>query len=370
MGYAICRIEKITSAREMDSRYKHNYREYDVANADGHLSHLNREVKSLNGKNYIEASDDEMIRMRLNGYNGRKERSDAIRGIEVVLSYSYEDKDTVPLDKWIEKNVAWLEENFNPKEHKIQIHTADGNVRDVESDNVKSIVVHMDEAVPHIHAFIVPIDEKGALNAKRYTFNRQMMQGYQTSYSKAMEEFGLKRGAQNQKTTFDDIKKYHNELKNVVSSELPEILPGESVQEYRVRANEEFQREKIHHRNDVLKLKQEVKEARSERITQQIERNKDNDSLGKQIKKLSKEMNISEIDAVAARQIRREVKQLNDFKEAVKNHPDKDKANQLYDDFMEMIRWQREQEKKKKKKEREEKKNEKKLTDQLRLDDE
>ena len=370
MGYAICRIEKITSPHEMDSRYKHNFREYDVANANGDASHLNIEVKSLNGKNYTEASNDELIRMRLNGYNGRKERSDAVRGIEVVLSYSYEDKDKIPLDKWIEKNVAWLEENFNPKDHHIQIRTADGTIKNVQSDNVKSVVVHMDEAVPHIHAFIVPIDEKGALNAKRYTFNRQMMQGYQTSYSQVMEEFGLKRGAQNQKTTFDDIRKYHNELTMAVSAKLPEPYPGESVQAYWERANIEYQREKIHHRNDVLKLKQEVKEARSERITQMLEKNKDDESLGKQIKKLSKEMDIEEIDTRTVRQIRREIKQVNDFKEAVKNHPDQDKANQLYEDFNEMIRWQREQEKKKKKKEREEKKNEMKLAAQLRVDDE
>ncbi len=368
MGYAICRIEKITSPHEMVSRYKHNFREYDVANANGDASHLNIEVKSLNGKDYAEASADELIRMKLNGYSGRKERSDAVRGIEIVLSYSYEDKDKVPLDKWIEKNVSWLEENFNPKDHQIHIRKADGTVQNVQSDNVKSIVVHMDEAVPHIHAFVVPIDEKGALNAKRYTFNRQMMQGYQTSYSKAMEEFGLKRGAQNQKTTFDDIKKYHNELKNVVSAELPEPQPGESVQEYRKRANIEFQREKIHHRNDVLKLKQKIKESRSERVTQMIEKNQDNEALGRQMKKLSKELKVDEIDTAAARQIRRNIKQLNDFKEAVKNYPDKEKANQIYEDFNEMIRWQHEQEKKKKKKEREEKKNENKLAAQLRID--
>ncbi len=356
MGYAICRIEKITNRKEMTSRYKHNFREYDVANASSEKSHLNREIKSLNGKDYNEASNDELIRMRLNGYSGRKERSDAIRGIEVVLSYSYEDKDNVPLGKWVEKNVAWLEENFNPKDHNIEIRNPDGTTRIVKSDNVKSIVVHLDEAVPHIHAFIVPIDEKGALNAKRYTFNRQMMQGYQTSYAKAMSEFGLKRGAQNQKTTFDDIKKYHNELKNVVSAELPEPLPGESVLDYRTRANEEFQREKIHHRDDILKYQQKLKESRADVVTSMVEQKSDNEALSRQMKKLAKEYDVPEIDNSTARQIRRDTQQLKEFKKAVENYPDRAKADQVYEDFNCMIQWQREQERKRKRKEREEKK--------------
>ena len=354
MGYAIFRVEKIKTSKEMTSRYKHNYREYDVSNANGELSHLNREIKSLNGKDYNDVSNEELIRMRLNGYEGKRERHDAIRGLEVVLSYSYEDKDKVPLDKWIEKNVEWLEENFNPKDHMIEIKKSDGTIRNVESDNVKSIMVHLDEAVPHIHAFVVPIDEKGALSAKRYTYNRQMLQGYQTSYSEAMEEFGLKRGAANQRVTYMDVSKFHDELKNAVSAELPEPIPGESVLEYRERANEEFQREKIHHRDDVLKLRQEVKEARSERILSVIDNDKSQERLGRQIKKLSDTLEVDEIDIGAARQIRRDVSQLNDFKKAIENYPDREKAEKLYDDFSEMIRWQREREKKKNRKDREE----------------
>ena len=344
MGYAICRIEKITSSHEMTSRYKHNYREYDVSHADGTLSHLNREVKGLNGKTYEEVSSDELIRMRLNGYCGRKERSDAIRGIEVVLTYSQEDKDKVPLDLWIEKNVQWLEENFNPKDHIINLKTEDGRIRQVESDNVKSIMVHLDEAVPHIHAFVVPIDEKGALNAKSYTANRSMMMGYQTSYANAMSEFGLKRGAQNIKTTYQDVAKYHSELKKVVSAELPEPLLGESVIDYRERANEEYQREKIHHRNDVLKLNQEIKEARSERI---MSRDDESAKVGRQLNKLAKEMNVSELGPSEVRQITRDVKRVRDFKKAIEEYPDKKEAEEVYVSFNKMIEWQRSQKRKK-----------------------
>ena len=138
MGYAICRIEKINSSYEMQSRYKHNFREYDVSHVNGELSHLNREIKGLNGKTYIESSDEELIRMRMNGYSGKRERKDAVRGLEVILSYSYDDKDSISLDRWINKNVEWLEEKFNPKDHQILIKDSDGSEHIVASDNVKS----------------------------------------------------------------------------------------------------------------------------------------------------------------------------------------------------------------------------------------
>ena len=351
MGYAICRIEKINSSYEMQSRYKHNFREYDVSHANGELSHLNREIKGLNGKTYMESSDEELIRMRMNGYSGKRERKDAVRGLEVILSYSYDDKDSISLDRWINKNVEWLEEKFNPKDHQILIKDSDGSEHVVASDNVKSIMVHLDEAVPHIHAFIVPIDEKGALNAKRYTFNRQMMQGYQTSYAEAMKEFGLKRGAQNTKTTYQDVAKYHSALMEAVSAELPEPFAGEDILNYRERANVEFQREKIQHRNDVLTLKQEVKEAVSDKFTTVKQHYSDLDKTGYQIKKLAREMGVKELDDVTVRQIRRDVKQVNDFKDAVKDYPDKDESKAVLDSFNKMIQWQRSRERKKKKKE-------------------
>ena len=347
MGYAICRIEKVSSSHELASRYKHNYREYDVANANGKLSHLNREIKSLNGKTYEEIADEELIRMKLSGYSGRRTRKDAVKGLEVVLSYSQENKDDVPVEEWIKKNVEWLEEHFNPKDHEIHIRDNEGKVRTIESDNVKSIMVHLDEAVPHIHAFVVPIDEKGSLNAKSYMGNRQMLREYQDSYAEAMSEFGLKRGAQRMIVTHEDISKYHTALKEAVSAELPEIMPGEKTEDYRERANIEFQKEKIHHRNDVLKLKQEIKEARSERITTIVQHNMEKDVVGKQVEKLAKEMEVPELDFSTVKQIRRDVKQVNDFKKAVENYPDKEEAARIYDDFTRMINWQREQDKKK-----------------------
>ena len=350
MGYATVRIEKIKTSHEMNSRYKHNFREYDVANADGKVSDLNREVKSMIGLTYEEAAEQELLRMRINGYNGRGIRKDAIRGLEVLLSYSQEDKDKVPVDRWIEKSVEWLEKTFNPKDHQIVITDENGNKNTIESDNVKSIVVHFDEAVPHIHAFVVPINENGSLNAHSYIAGRVKLQNIQTSYAKEMEEFGLKRGTRGQKTPHENVAKFYTELNKAVSTELPEIRQGETIQEYRERANEEFQREKIHHRNDVVKLKQEVKEARSEKLMASAEYYLNEEQKGRQIYKLARELGVKELSDQDVKEIRRDLQQLNDFRDGIENYPDKEESQRIREDFQRMIEFQREQERKKKKK--------------------
>ena len=77
-----------------------------------------------------------------------------------MLSYSYDDEQERPdTARWVEKSVEWLQKTFNPEDNRIAVKGEDGEIiREIRSDNVKSVVVHMDEAVPHIHAFVVPID--------------------------------------------------------------------------------------------------------------------------------------------------------------------------------------------------------------------
>lgn len=348
MGYAIFRFEKVKTSSELKSRYKHNYREYDVANANGALSDQNREIISLNGKTYEEAYEDELRRLRASGVTGRKERSDAVKGLEFLFSYSYDEANNVPLEEWIDKTVKWLDENFNPPDHEITFVNEMGHQKKIKSDNVKSVIVHMDEAVPHIHAFVVPIDEKGRLNARAYTLGRQKLAEYQTSYAEEVGEFGLKRGTQKQLASRADIAKYHSELKEAVSAELPEVLPGETAEEYRARANEVYKREKIHHRGDVTKYKQKIKEVRSQVLQDRINSNEKEAAISRQIVKLAREMGVPEINEEDARQIRRAVRENKDFKAAVDEYPDKDMAKKMLNNFHKMINWKREKDKKKK----------------------
>ena len=90
----------------------------------------------------------------------------------------------------------------------------------------------MDESTPHIHAYVVPIDEQGHLNAKRYTGGRDALIRLQTSFVGEMKEFGLKRGMERSNATASDISRYHTYLKQTVSDTLPEPEIGESINDY------------------------------------------------------------------------------------------------------------------------------------------
>ena len=209
----------------MIGKYKHNYREMDVPNADPDLADKNEELVSLNGKTYKEAFEE---RMKGLGYldGGKKIRSNAVMGFEVVTTFSREDKEKIDLEKWKENNVKWLKEAFNAKP-------------ELYGDNVLSVVYHGDEAGNvHCHAFVVPIDDKGHLNARYYVANRTKLINLQNSYGNLMKkEHNLQRGLPNSKARHKDIKRYYAALNAVLDKGLPEVRPDENANDYRKRIN-------------------------------------------------------------------------------------------------------------------------------------
>ena len=230
-GYAIFTFEKLKNPAEMSSRYKHNFRIYeDIANVDYRRTEENIEFISLNGKTYEEASKEELLRMKINGVEQRI-RKDAVLGYEIFMGYSH-DSGNIPIKEWAEKCLSWLEKTFNPEDREIMVKDKEGTERVIRADNVKSAILHMDESTPHIHAYVVPIDEQGHLNAKRYTGGRDALIRLQTSFVGEMKEFGLKRGMERSNATASDISRYHTYLKQTVSDILPEPEIGESINDY------------------------------------------------------------------------------------------------------------------------------------------
>ncbi len=257
MAYAIMRIEKIKTQHELVSRYNHNYRVYDVANANDELSYLNREPVDLMGKTYVRAFEDEIFRMQMEG-NMKNVRKNAVLGFEVMLTYSRDAG--ISVDDWIDKNVTWLQKTFNPPENKIKGRDSFGNEMDIKSNNVKSVVVHLDESTPHIHAFVVPIDNRGKLNAHYYLDGRNTMINLQNDYAKTMSELKLKRGTSGTKARHENVARYYIGLNRCVSAELPSVEPGESADEYKQRADVVYQDLRIHYHDEKRKNQQLQKE--------------------------------------------------------------------------------------------------------------
>ena len=227
MGYCFMTIEKIKTPNAMRGKYLHNYREMEVPNADAEKAHLNEELVSLNGKTYLQAFNEKVKALGYGDKKGqRKIKSNQVRGFEVVTTFSREDREKMDIEKWKENNVKWLREAFNADPEKY-------------GDNVLSVMYHGDETGNvHCHAFIVPIDDKGHLNARYYVQNREKLINLQNSYAELMEkEHGLKRGIPGSKATHKDIKRYYAALNNTLESELPKVKEHETAEEYRKRVN-------------------------------------------------------------------------------------------------------------------------------------
>ena len=234
MGYCFMRIEKIKTKNSMTRRYQHNYRLIDIKNADPSKKDLNEKLVKLNGKTYGEAFDERISSM---GYYQRKPgekektvRSNAVLGLEVVLTFSREDIGNVDLEKWKQDNIEWLNKTFNANKEKY------GN-------NVLSAQYHADEeGNVHIHAFVVPIDDKGKLNASYYIDGKQKMRELQTSYGNLMKEnHNLKRGLENSVAKHEQVRHFYGALSKAQKQEAPKPLHDENINDYARRVQDAFQ---------------------------------------------------------------------------------------------------------------------------------
>ena len=98
--------------------------------------------------------------------------------LELVLTFSSgavsESGDS--LKNWALDNARWVGSLFG-------------------SDNVIDCSLHLDEKTPHIHAMVIPIDERGKLNARAFVGGtRERLSSLQTDYAGAMQKHGLERG--------------------------------------------------------------------------------------------------------------------------------------------------------------------------------
>lgn len=219
MSYCFMSIEKVKTGGSLMSKYNHNYRLVNVENADPSKKDLNEELIQLPIRDGKQVTPQEMFRERIESlpyYQTHKVRKNAVHALEVVTTFT---KDSlVDLNQWKEENVKWMKDTFNV--------AGDGK------DNVISMVYHADEAGNvHCHALVIPIDERGHLNASRFTDGSRTMSEHQTNYAKAMERFGLERGLKNSQAKHKDIKRFYAELNREINR-IPEKIPGETEEEY------------------------------------------------------------------------------------------------------------------------------------------
>ena len=213
MGFAVVHLEK---AKGSDSGMSaHIERTIDPKNADKERTHLNREMITFPDgvTNRTEAIQHRLETAGLK----RKIASNQVRAIRVLMSGTHEDMIKIEsdgrLDEWCSDNLDWLSQHFG-------------------RDNVVSVVLHLDEKTPHIHATVIPIVETERKRRKREenvnktyrkkkptprlcadeVMSRIALKGYQDSYANAMSEYNLKRGVDGSEAKHISTSQYYREL--------------------------------------------------------------------------------------------------------------------------------------------------------------
>lgn len=212
MPYAILRTTKLKTSGNIAGSERHNERSRDTPNADPlKVTDNNRFIGTEN------VSLEDIIRERIGDNDGRKVRQSRsaqhspVLAIELLMTASPEYFrpsnsgqasywQTDRLDIWVKQNQAWLEDTFG--------------------DKVVRAELHLDEITPHIHAYLVPIDDKGHLNARYYLGGRDKLREMQSSYATAMQPIGLERGIKGSRAQHERIKNYYESV---------DKLPDESL---------------------------------------------------------------------------------------------------------------------------------------------
>jgi hypothetical protein len=215
MGFAVLHIQK---PKGNDSgATAHIERTVSPANADPERKDLNRElIKFPDGvENRTQA-----IQHRIeNAGIKRKISHNQVRALQIMLSGTPEDMQRIQaegrLDEWCNDNVKWLQDTFT-------------------TDNLVSVVVHMDEKTPHIHATVVPIvtgerrknkkqDEPGKKKYRKKptdtvrlcaddVMTRENLKYFQDSYGEAMQKYGLQRGVKGSDARHISTPQYYRDL--------------------------------------------------------------------------------------------------------------------------------------------------------------
>ena len=152
----------------------------------------------------------------------RKIRTDAVHCVEILLTaspeyfrsddpsqYGYYQADK--LDDWKRVTQRWLQQKYG--------------------DRIVRAELHLDEATPHIHAYLVPTDEAGQLNCKKLFGGRAKMFAFQDSYAAATKHLGLERGVRDAQAEHTTVKEYYAVV-NAASSG----LELENIQVLRTKA--------------------------------------------------------------------------------------------------------------------------------------
>ena len=213
MGYAVLHLDKAKGADSGMSA--HIERTIHPKNADPTRTHLNRElIQFPDGV----TNRTQAIQHRLDTAGlKRKIANNQVRAIRILLTGTHEDMMQIEkngkLDDWCQDNIEWLRKTYG-------------------IDNVVSVVLHMDESTPHLHATVVPIVQTERQRKKKEqevkrtyrkkapaprlcaddVMSRANLKRYQNTYAEVMQKYGLQRGIEGSEAQHISTHEYYRSL--------------------------------------------------------------------------------------------------------------------------------------------------------------
>jgi len=222
--FAILRVSKISGKGKMAAAAKHNLRERETFNA--RKADVGRNIHLAGAR-----TSDELAKL-WEERAPEKVRKNAVHALEYVITASpekMEEMGQTNSENYLRDALTWLQEKHG-------------------AENILSAVIHNDETTPHLQVMVIPLDERGKLNARALVGGKVQLSAMQTDFAERVgAKYELDRGIKNSKALHYDIKSYYARVNSneMASVALPERATGgflgrggETDDEWHSRASE------------------------------------------------------------------------------------------------------------------------------------
>lgn len=198
--FAVLRVAKIKTLGNLRSSAKHTFRQRETPNADP-------ELKSAN-EVWIGPDDADGVAAAWAARAPEQIRKNAVHALEYLVTASPEALGAMSKDDrdaYFATGLDWL-------------------CRRHGEENVLSAVIHRDETTPHLTAMVIPLDERGHLNARSFTGGKVMLSEMQTSFAEVVADWGIERGLHRSNARHVSIREYYAQVNTrpAESLDLPE----------------------------------------------------------------------------------------------------------------------------------------------------
>lgn len=253
MSFAIYRTAKLKSMGEIGGSLSHTYRTRNTPNADESRIHLNEH--SLETYNSCFAAIKNSI--------PEKRRKNAVLCIEHLITTSpdWNGWGTEKEEEFFKKSLEFLNKKYG-------------------KENVIACSIHRDETTPHLIVYVVPIDEKGGLNAKKWLGGRSKLSQTQTDFANEVKSLGLERGLENSKARHKTLKKYYAvvneptpkleekkyEIEPINYDLIPKMGLLETTSSFNKKLEASYEDIHFNYENQMLRLKEKHHEELKEKV--------------------------------------------------------------------------------------------------------